>query len=117
MREGLRRARDAAARKDFGAVSAELRRVDPIFRQHIAGDEATVLGQLIRQLGRDAAADEIRVFQQHRPMYQLMMKVSALAARSAPELEAMEDELSALFELHTKAEEEGVFPRAASLRS
>ncbi len=115
MRKGLERAREAAGRGDFDGVRAELRTVDPVFRQHIADEEATVLRLLIKQLGTKGAADEIRVFQQHRPMYQLMKKVSELASMSPAELRANQAELNSLFELHTKAEETKVFPRAAEL--
>lgn len=112
MREGLRRARVNAARKDFEGVRAELREVDPIFRQHIADEESQILGMLIRRLGVQGAADEIKVFQQHRPIYQLMKRLSELAALSSGELEGKQDELEELFELHTEAEETRVFPRA-----
>ncbi|MDG6902429.1 MAG: hypothetical protein JRM80_10800 [Nitrososphaerota archaeon] len=115
MKEGLRRARDAAGRKSFDEAGAELRKVDPIFRQHIADEESQILGLLIRRLGVKGAADEIRVFQQHRPIYQLMKKVSELAALSSAELEGRQGELEELFELHTKAEEASVFPRAKGL--
>lgn len=116
MRSGIQRARGAAARKDFDGVRAELQSVDPIFRQHIADEESQILSLLIRETGIDGAAEEIKVFQQHRPIYNLMKKVGELASKSSAELEASQEELDQLFRLHAKTEEERVFPRARSLR-
>ena len=115
IQDGLEKARRAAMLRDFAGVEAELKELDPIFRQHIADEESTILGLLVRRLGKEGAAEEIRVFQQHRPIYQLMKTVSDLAAKSAPELEASQDELRRLFEQHARAEEGRVFPRASSI--
>ena len=115
MREGLLRAKAASARGDFEAVGRELRSVDPVFRQHICDEESQVLGLLIRQLGKERAADEIRVFQQHRPIYALMQKISEFAALTPEELAARQEELSILFEEHTAAEQNRVFPKALAL--
>ena len=117
MRAGLQKAKGAAARGDFETVSEELSIIAPLFRPQIADVVATILGLLIRELGREGAVDEIRVFQQHRPMYQLMKKVNELAGMPGAELRASQDELNALFDLHTRAEEGRVFPRAASIES
>ena len=115
MQDGLEKAKQAAKLRDFEGVAAELKKLDPIFRQHIADEESTILGLLVRRLGKEGAAEEIRVFQQHRPIYQLMKTVSDLAAKSAAELEASQDEVKLLFEQHTRAVEGRVFPRASSL--
>ena len=112
MRDGLQRAKEAAARRDFTELSKELKRLDPVFRQHIADEESQVLRLLIDHLGVEGASDEIRVFQQHRPIYQLMKRVTELAAKPAAELEEDQAKLDALFEGHTLAEEQRVFPRA-----
>jgi len=116
MKEGLRRAKQAADRKDFEAVSRALKEVNPVFRQHIADEESQVLRLLIAQLGVKGAAEEIKVFQQHRPIYQLMEKVKELAAVSPAELEVDQARLDSLFDDHTLAEEQRVFPRALALR-
>lgn len=116
MRDGLRRAKDAAERRDFESVSLTLKELDPIFRQHIADEEAQILRFLIGQLGVEGADYEIKVFQQHRPIYQLMEAVARLAAMSAAELESNQTKLDALFEEHTRAEEQHVFPKVTSLR-
>ncbi|MDG6908841.1 MAG: hypothetical protein JRN05_01385 [Nitrososphaerota archaeon] len=115
MRGAIGRAKDAAARGDLHAVSAELRGIDPLFRQHVADEEAQILGLLVGELGRERAAEAIRIFQQHRPIYQLMLKVRELASRPSEGLRESEAELAELFELHARAEESAVFPRAASL--
>ncbi len=115
MREGLRRAKEAAGRQDFEDLSRALRELDPVFRQHIADEEAQILRFLIEQLGVKGAADEIKVFQQHRPIYQLMKRVTELAAMPAAELQADQVKLKAMFDDHTLAEEQRVFPRALSL--
>jgi hemerythrin-like domain-containing protein len=115
MKDGLLRARESATQNDYEAVLMELVRLDPVFRQHIADEESTVLRILIGQLGVKGAAAEIRVFQQHRPIYQLMKKVTELASMSAAELEANQTELNDLFDLHTAVEEKEVFPRAKSV--
>ena len=112
MREGLSRMRDAAARHDFRAVAAALKELDQIFRQHIADEESQILRLLIGELGVKGAEEEVRVFQQHRPIYQLMQAVAALASKSAEELEVEQTKLNALFLEHAAAEEERVFPRA-----
>ena len=115
MEEGLVRAREAASRNDYEGVRTELKRLDPVFRQHIADEESQILALLIEKLGAKGAAEEIKVFQQHRPIYQLMRKVDELASMSASELEANQAELKDLFDRHTSAEEGRVFPRARSL--
>ena len=116
MRDGLRRAREAFERKDFESVSRTLRELDPVFRQHIADEEAQVLGLLIARLGAKGAEEEIRVFQQHRPIYQLMKKLIEFAAMPTAELGADQAKLEALFEDHTLAEEQRVFPKAKRVR-
>jgi len=117
MKAGLQRAEEAAKAGDFEGVSRALREIDPVFRQHIADEEATVLGLLIKTLGVKGAESEILVFRQHRPIYRLMERVAELAKRSAVELRASQLELDALFDEHTRAEEELVFPKALRLRS
>jgi len=112
MESGLARAKEGAQRRDFEAVSAELKALDPIFRQHIADEEAQILRLLIGELGREGADQEIRVFQQHRPIHQLMQLVAELASKSAVELESEQQRLSLLFRQHTSSEEGRVFPRA-----
>lgn len=115
MREGLEQARDAARRKDFGAVARTLKEIDPVFRQHIVDEEFEILGLLIRSLGVKGAEKEILVFRQHRPIYALMTKIRELAAAPSGELEARETELEALFSEHARVEESEVFPKATSL--
>ena len=116
MGEGLRRARGAASRRDFESVTRELRDIEPMFKQHIADEESQVLGFLVSQIGRESAAEEIEVFRQHRPIYELMRRLEELAALSSAELEMPQIELQELFEHHTTAEEKGVFPKTLSLR-
>ena len=114
MKEGLQKAREAAGRKDFVAAQAEFAKLDHIFRQHIADEEATILRLLIRDSGVEGAAEEIRIFQQHRPIYQLMKRVAELS-KSPEGLLASQAELDELLELHAQAEEARVYPRARSL--
>lgn len=115
IKGGLKKVGEAASRSDYEGVRSELRNLEPLFRQHIADEEAQVLGMLIRVVGVTGAAEEIKVFQQHRPIHELMLKVAELASRSPDQLEARRAELDALFELHTSSEETAVFPRAARL--
>ena len=115
MMEGLRGARGAAQRCDFEALAGALRELDLLFRQHIMDEESTILRLLIERLGVKGAEEEIRVFQQHRPIYSLMKRIAEFASMSASELEARQEELIALFERHAAAEESRVFPRAESL--
>jgi hypothetical protein len=117
MREGMLRAKGAAAERDFGAVSRALKEVDPVFRQHIADEESQILGLLIAKLGVKGAEAEIAVFRQHRPIYGLMQRIGELAGLSSAELEARQSELERLFEEHTSLEESRVFPRALTLSS
>jgi len=114
MRELLRQAKESADSSDFEAVSRDLRQLEPVFKQHIADEEATVLRLLIGTLGRAGAEDEIKVFQQHRPIYKLMQTVSELAAKNAVELRMSQEELNGLFDVHAGAEEGRVFPKALS---
>jgi hypothetical protein len=112
MSEGLRRMKEAAHRGDLDSVSRTLKQLDPVFRQHIADEEGQILRLLIQELGRRDAEEEIKVFQQHRPIYRMMQTVSELASREPAELEAEQAKLNALFEEHTRSEEKRVFPRA-----
>jgi len=117
MKDGLRRARESARVGEFDAASTALKEVDPVFRQHIADEEATVLGLLIRSVGAKGAEAEILVFRQHRPIYELMQRVAELAKLSPAELMKSQADLESLFEKHTLAEEEAVFPKALALNS
>lgn len=116
MREGPLKAKEAAGKRDFDAVHSAPREVGPVFRQHIADEESHVLGLLIERMGVKGAVEEIKVFQQHRPIYQLMKEVMGLAAMPAAELAANQTKLSAMFDEHTAAEEGRVFPRVMSFR-
>lgn len=117
MKEGLGRASGAAQRRDFEALARVLKDLDPLFRQHIVDEESTILRLLIGKLGVKGAEREVRVFQQHRPIYQLMKKIAAFASMSAAELEASQEELRDLFDRHAAAEEGEVFPKAESLQA
>ena len=112
MKERLGRIRETTARRDFASASLALKELESVFRQHITDEEATVLRLLIDRMGVKGASEEIKVFQQHRPIYQLIQKVKELSALSAPELEANQTRLAALFDDHTLAEEQRVFPKA-----
>jgi hypothetical protein len=115
MKEGISKAREAAGKRNFEALSRILRELDPLFRQHIVDEESTILRLLIGKVGVKGAEEEIRVFQQHRPIYQLMQRISEFALMSAAELQASQEELRDLFERHAVAEERIVFPRAELL--
>ncbi len=110
MREGLERAKRAAEGRDLEGALRVLGELDSVFRQHIADEEAQILGLLVAELGTKGAEAEIRVFRQHRPIYDLMTKVSKLAALSSSDLEAEQGELESLFDAHTASEEAMVFP-------
>jgi len=112
MRELLRHAKEATDKSDFEAISRDLKLLDPIFKQHIADEEAQILRLLIGELGRKGADGEIRVFQQHRPIYRLMQAVSELASKEAIDLRSVQVKLNELFDDHAHAEELRVFPKA-----
>lgn len=115
MKDGLRKAREAAHKGDFETLLGILRDLDSLFRQHIVDEESTILRLLVSKLGVEGAKDEIRVFQQHRPIYQLMKRVSEFASMPATALSANQRELAEFFDRHATAEERLVFPRAESL--
>ena len=115
MGEMLSGIRESARQRNFQGVADALRRLDSIFRQHIADEESQLLRLLIGELGRAGAEEEIRVFQQHRPIHRLMGDVAILAAKSAAELEKEEERLNALLAEHTALEEARVFPKALRL--
>jgi hypothetical protein len=117
MRKGLDEVKELARRRDFEGVRRVLDELDPVFRQHIADEEAQILGLLIDKLGVKGAESEILVFRQHRPIYQLMKKLDELAAMSSVDLEKNQVDLQRLFDEHAIAEESRVFPRAMSVRS
>jgi hypothetical protein len=112
MESGLARAKEAAIEHDFAVVSSELKALDPIFKQHIADEESQILRLLIGELGREGAAEEIRVFQQHRPIHRLMELISELASKRESELEGEQTRLNELFLEHTTLEEGGAFPKS-----
>ena len=114
MKEGISKAREVAEKRDFEALARVLRGLDRLFRQHIVDEESTILRLLIGKLGANGADEEIRVFQQHRPIYHLMQKISEFATMSRSELESSQEELRDLFERHAFAEERMVFPRVES---
>ena len=115
MKEGIERIRKASDHGDFEEVSKALKDLDEVFRQHITDEEAQILRLLVAELGAKGAEDEIKVFQQHRPIYGLMQTVSELASKEAESLTMESQKLSKLFDDHTKAEEERVFPRSLEL--
>lgn len=114
MWEGLARVKTAATGGDFEKVADELKGLDPIFRQHIADEESQILRLLIGELGVEGAKEEIRVFQQHRPIHRLMQAMGELASKSPSELADEQIRLNALFREHTELEEGRVFPRAVA---
>ena len=115
MEAGLARIELSAGRLDFAGVAATLAELDPIFRQHIADEESQILRLLIRELGVTGAEEEIKVFQQHRPIHKLMLIVAELAAKSAGELAGDQRQLNELFLEHASMEERGVFPKALGI--
>jgi len=115
METGLLRMEQAAGRGDFAEVAAALAELEPIFRQHIADEESQILRLLIGELGVTGAEDEIKVFQQHRPIHRLMQLIAELAAKSATELAEDQRQLKELFREHTSMEEQGVFPKALGI--
>jgi hemerythrin-like domain-containing protein len=114
MKRDLADVRQAARKRDFSSASKILVELDRLFKQHIADEEAQVLRILIEVYGVEGADDAIKVFRQHRPIYDLMEEVKRLASLSTEELASNEDRLRQLFEEHTLAEENRVFPRAKS---
>ena len=117
MKERLARVRQAASARDFQTASKALEALEATFRQHIADEEGQVLRVLISTYGVKGAQEEIKVFQQHRPIHELMEVVKKLASMTPEEIAAQEQRLAALFELHTSAEEASVFPRAERAHS
>jgi hypothetical protein len=115
MRELLHQAKDSADQGKFAELSHDLKLLDPIFKQHIADEEAQVLRLLIEKLGVNGAQEEIKVFQQHRPIYTMMRTISELAAKEAADLPSEQGRLNKLFDDHATAEEQRVFPRALAL--
>ena len=115
MRQGMGKAKAAAGARDFEGVRRALQEVDPVFRQHVADEEAQILGLLIEKLGVKGAESEIEVFRQHRPIYELMNKIAKFAEESSAQLEGSQAELDRLFEEHTNLEETNVFPKAIAL--
>jgi hypothetical protein len=115
MEAGLARMERAANQSDFTGVAAALTELEPIFRQHIADEESQILRLLIGELGVAGAEEEIKIFQQHRPIHRLMQLVAELAAKSAAELEHDQHRLNELFLEHTSMEEQGVFPKALGI--
>jgi len=114
MKEGLRRAKEAAERNDFEGASRALKQLDRVFRQHIADEEGQIIRLLVGELGVKGAEDEIEVFRQHRPIYRLMQTVAELASKEESELGTEQAKLNDLFHDHATAEEERVFPKALS---
>jgi hemerythrin-like domain-containing protein len=115
MREGIVKAKASAAARDYEAVRRALEEIDPVFKQHIADEEAQILGLLVAKLGVKRAQSDIAVFRQHRPIYNLMERISELAEQSSTELEMRQSELDELFEEHARLEETQVFPKATTL--
>jgi iron-sulfur cluster repair protein YtfE (RIC family) len=114
MKENILRLEKAVARQDFQAAAATLDELERIFKQHIADEEAQVLRILIEAYGVKGADDAIKVFRQHRPIYELVSKVKALSSLPPDELASNQDKLKALLDEHTRAEEQRVFPEAQS---
>ena len=98
----------------YPSAATALQRLDRLFRQHIADEEAQVLRLLIEVYGVKGADDAIEVFRQHRPIYKLMTKVRELASLSPEELTANEARLRSMLEDHARTEEASVFPMALS---
>ena len=78
MAAALARLEAAATEGDFDGIAETLGELDPVFRQHIADEESQILRLLIEEVGVKGAEAEIKVFQQHRPIYKLMQLISEL---------------------------------------
>jgi len=115
MEVELSKMKEASGRHDFAAIASSLKELDPVFRQHIADEESQILRMLMAELGVKGAEDEIKVFQQHRPIYRLMQLVAELATKSAAELANDQRRLNELFLEHTSMEEHRVFPKALGI--
>jgi hemerythrin-like domain-containing protein len=107
--------RRAIKSSDFEGAKADLANVDKLFRQHIADEEGTILRLFIGTLGRKGSEEAIRIFQQHRPIYQLMESIKRFSELPTVELEKRQDDLMELLDRHTGAEERDIFPEAQSL--
>lgn len=114
MKEKLAEIKQSASRRDFSSTAEILGQLDRLFRQHIADEEAQVLRVLIGAYGVIGADEAIRVFRQHRPIYQLMEEVKKFASLSPEELASDETKLKSMLEEHTMAEENRIFPKAIS---
>ncbi len=104
----------SAERRDYSSSAMTLERLDRLFRQHVADEEAQVLRFLIEAYGVKGANEAILVFRQHRPIYRLMTEVKELVSLSPEELALSEAKLKSMLETHAQAEETDVFPRALS---
>jgi hemerythrin-like domain-containing protein len=113
MKRDLEEVRLAVSRKDFPSASRILKGLDDLFKQHIADEEAQVLRLLIEAYGVEGSDDAIRVFRQHRPIYDLMMEVEKLASLPPEVLASDEERLRRLLDEHTWAEETRIFPKAS----
>ena len=114
MDEALAEVKRAVLDRDFASASRVLRELDRLFKQHIADEEAQVLRILIDAYGVKGADDAIKVFRQHRPIYDLMKQIKKLSSLSMKELASAEDSLRELLDEHTSAEESRIYPRAIS---
>lgn len=101
-------------RRDYSSSAMTLERLDRLFRQHIADEEAQVLRFLIGAYGVKGANEAILVFRQHRPIYLLMTEVKELVSLSPEELASNEAKLKSMLETHARTEETDVFPMALS---
>ena len=113
IKSGLSTVGNAVEAGDFELAKRTLSEVDSLFRQHIADEEGQILRLLLDSQGREASEDAIRVFRQHRPIYELMRSVSFLASLQPDDLSRNQDDLRQLLETHTLAEEGWIFPRAS----
>lgn len=86
------------------------------YEQHIIDEEAVLLRDAVKFLGRENCKDIIEIFQQHRPIMDMVQRI--IDSVNDLQLRRMEDllqDLRKILEIHYSREEVEVFPRILKL--
>ncbi|MDA4128099.1 MAG: hemerythrin domain-containing protein [Thaumarchaeota archaeon] len=97
--------------KKAASLSLKLRK---ILTQHIAYEDAELLGFLTRAYGTDGTSDAIEIFHQHKPILELFEEMVAASSASPSDAVAKAARLTELIRQHTMAEEGRIYPCACS---
>jgi len=101
---------------NYEAARELINRLELTYEQHIIDEEAVLLREAIRLLGRENCKDIIEIFQQHRPIITMIQQIiNSVNNLQLRRIEDVLQDLGKILDIHYRREEVEVFPRILKL--